>query len=303
MNRTVLIADDDPSVRALVSAYLTDPYTTCAEACDGQDAVQIAGRTRPDAILLDMSMPRLNGFDACRSLKSNPATRRIPVVFLTSQADVPDKVRGLDLGAVDYITKPFDADELKARVRTVLRSQRELRRVDDRAARDEATGLFNRAYLTQRVEAELATSRRHGRPLACCVAAVDGWAGLVADRGAAAGDDAMAAAAASVLAVLRREDVACRYDDHTLAVLAFTANPDAALLLGRRVQAAVAAGLAAAGASAAVNVGVALSHQSAGDSLLWHATEALRHADLTAKGTVQFGGELTELHLVAGPFN
>ena len=304
MNRTILIADDDPAVRALVSGYLTDPFTTCSEAVDGQAAVELAGRLQPDAIVLDMDMPRLDGFDACMSLKSNPSTRRIPILFLTSNGEVPDKVRGLDLGAVDYITKPFEGEELKARVRSVFRSQRELRRADDRVARDEATGLFNRAYLLQRIEADLAASRRHHQPLACCVAALargDGAAGQPRARGV--GPEDMRRAAAGVLSVLRREDVACRYDDDSIAVLAYTPNQPAALALGHRVHAAVTAAFAAAdGKPPTVNVGVALSHYSVGDSLLFHATEATRNAKLNAPGTVQFGGELTEFQLVEGSY-
>ena len=297
MNRTVLIADDDPAVRALVSEYLTDRYTTCAQAADGAAAVRLAGECRPDAILLDLCMPGVDGFEACRSLKADPATRQIPVVFLTSNAGVPDKVRGLDLGAADYVTKPFDADELQARVRSVLRQGRDLRRANDRMARDELTGLFNRPYLYQRAEADLAASRRRGQPLACCTAAIDGWGGVVADRGAIGADDVLRAMAGRVLGALRREDVACRYDDRTIAVLGFTAGRLATVAMGERVQRAMAAALAGAGVGRAVNVGVALSHQSVGDTLIWHAAEAMRHAEATAKGTVQFGGELTEMHL------
>ncbi len=298
MKRTILIADDDPAIRALVREVLTDPFTTCSEACDGEAAVQMAARERPDAIVLDMSMPRLDGFEACRSLKANPFTQRIPVVFLTSNGDVPDKVRGLDIGAADYITKPFEGDELKARMRSVLRAQREMRKVDERIARDELTGLFNRAYLDQRIEADLAASRRHSQPLACCVTSVHNWDAIVAERGAAGGDAVLRAAAQSILSVLRREDVACRYDDRTIAVLAFTANQPSAIALGQRVHAAVDVALASCGATGPVDVGVALSHYSIGDSLLWHATEALRHAQLSEQGTIQFGGELTEFQLV-----
>ncbi len=306
MNRTILIADDDPNIRALVKECLTDSFTTCTEACDGADAVRVAGRVKPDAILLDMSMPGLDGFEACRSLKANPSTRRIPVVFLTSNGDVPDKVRGLDVGASDYITKPFQGDELRARMRSVLRSGREMKQAEGRVARDELTGLFNRHYLDQRIEADLAASRRHNQPLACCVATAHDWDQLTDERGASASDELMRRMAQCVLTVLRREDVACRYDERTVAVLAFTANRPAAMALGQRVHAAIDLALSTCEVPkhrSAVDVGVALSHYSMGDSLLWHATEALRHARLSEPGTVQFGGELMEFQMIDRSLN
>ena len=302
MTRNILIADDDPAIRTLVSECLTDRFTTCSEAGDGESAVRLAAERKPDVVLLDMDMPLLDGFGVCRALKTDKSTRRIPVVFLTSDADVPDVVRGMDLGAADYITKPFDGDELKARVRSVLRFQRELRAADGAVGRDELTGLLNRAYFDLRVEADLATSRRRGLPLACCVAMVDPGEDPAAGPSRSEVDDVLRVAAANLLAVLRREDVACRYDDRTFAVLAFTADRAAALALADRVQGAVAAALSAAsgGHPMPVNVGVALSHYSVGESLVWHATEAMRHAQLSAAGTVQFGGELTEFQLVNG---
>ncbi len=304
MTRHVLIADDDPTIRSLVRAYLTDPYTTCSEAADGAAAVRLAGECRPDAVLLDVEMPNMDGFEACRALKADPWTRPIPVLFLTAQGDVPDVVRGLDLGAAGYVTKPFDADELSARVRSALRARREVLQAEDRAGRDEATGLFNRTYLGERLSADLAASRRWGQPLACCVASPHAWDDLVADRGG--GEAILASVARTLVAVLRQEDVACRYDDRAVAVLGFASDPKAAIALGQRVQAAIGVALAKAGATgpaAAVDVGVALSHQSAGDALLFHAAEAHRHARLSEPGTVQFGGELADLRLADRPLN
>ncbi len=252
-------------------------------------------------------MPGMDGFDVCRSLKADPSTRRIPVLFLTASADVPDKVRGLDLGAADYLTKPFDADELTARVRSVLRAQRELRTGDDRPGADEATGLFNRAYLTQRIEADLAASRRRGEPLACCVAEAArlGRAGgrprrRRGRRGHAAGGR-HAPAPSSGARTSPAGTTTGRWPCWRSRPTGRRRSPWPAG--SRRPSASPWPRPASPAPAAAVSVGVALSHQSAGDSLLWHATEALRHARLSDPGTVQFGGELTELHLAGPPVN
>jgi DNA-binding response OmpR family regulator len=87
---------------------------------DGESALDRASYARPDLILLDVLMPELDGFATCARLKSQPETRDIPVIFMTALADTVDKVRGFDAGAVDYVTKPFQPDELLARVRTHL---------------------------------------------------------------------------------------------------------------------------------------------------------------------------------------
>jgi GGDEF domain-containing protein len=125
---------------------------------------------------------------------------------------------------------------------------------------------------------------------------------------AEATDEGMRAAAIGLLSVLRREDVACRYDDHAFAVLAFTENRLAATALADRVRTAVAGAsprrsVAEPPPHPTVSVGLALSHYSVGDSLLWHASEALAHARRLSPGTTQFGGELSELHLVDRSFN
>src|SRR5207249_2144146 len=87
---------------------------------DGESALQRVGLARPDLILLDVLMPGLDGFTTCERLKKDPASREIPVIFMTALTDTVDKVRGFEAGAVDYVTKPFQLEELLARVRAHL---------------------------------------------------------------------------------------------------------------------------------------------------------------------------------------
>jgi diguanylate cyclase (GGDEF)-like protein len=304
MNRNLLIADDDPAMRALARECLTGLDTVCIEADDGVTAVRLAAERKPDALLLDFEMPRMDGFEVCRRLKADPRTSRIPILFVTSNDDQVDRAHGIDIGAVDYITKPFYPDELRARVKSVLRGRMELDRAEGLAARDGETGLLNRSYLEQRLEADLAASRRHGHPLACCIASIDGAEGSHGFEPRPANRNLMHAAARGLLSVLRREDVACRYGPNSLAVLGFVSNQSSAIDLGHRVRQAIATAATVIGRpDLVVSVGLALSHYSIGDTLLWHAAEAMRHAVDTAPGTVQFGGELTELHLTDRPLN
>jgi DNA-binding response OmpR family regulator len=114
----VLVADDEPRyVRAIKVNLETSGYDVIT-ARDGQTAVELAADESPDLILLDVRMPRLDGYEACRRIREFTTT---PIIMLTAMAETADKVKGLDLGADDYVTKPFSADELLARVRAVLR--------------------------------------------------------------------------------------------------------------------------------------------------------------------------------------
>ena len=120
----VLIVDDQAeNVQMLMQALKAD-YALVA-ARNGEKALQLAHRKpQPDLILLDVMMPGMDGHEACRRLKDDPATQEIPVIFITSLSEAADEAKGLDLGAVDYITKPFNPDLVRARVRNHLELKR-----------------------------------------------------------------------------------------------------------------------------------------------------------------------------------
>ncbi|MBI3762220.1 MAG: response regulator [Chloroflexi bacterium] len=124
MTRTVLIADDDASLRLLVSTTLADDSLELLEAPDGQQALALARQRRPDLILLDVSMPGLTGLEVCRALKANLPTARVPVVMLTAQGQDSDRERGLAAGAAAYLTKPFSPLQLLHLVEGLLKAER-----------------------------------------------------------------------------------------------------------------------------------------------------------------------------------
>ena len=123
MPNTILVIDDSTDVHSLVKVRLGKEDLVIHCVSDGASGLTAARQLRPDVILLDVDMPVLDGFGVCVELKSDSATRDIPVIFLTGAASTDDKIRGLELGAVDYVTKPFDPAELRARVRASLRTQ------------------------------------------------------------------------------------------------------------------------------------------------------------------------------------
>ena len=126
----ILVVDDTEFNRLILISFLRNQYTVLA-AADGKQALARAREEQPDLILLDIMMPEMDGFEVCRILKENPATRDIPVIFITALKGAENTSRGFEAGAVDYITKPFDSVEIMARLKThlaLLRAREELQR-------------------------------------------------------------------------------------------------------------------------------------------------------------------------------
>ena len=117
----VLIVDDNPTNLKVLSGAIADYDWKILVATDGESAVEQANYAKPDLILLDVMMPGIDGFETCNQLKQNPVTHEIPIIFMTALCDTVDKVKGLTLGAVDYITKPFQTEEVLARVNVHLK--------------------------------------------------------------------------------------------------------------------------------------------------------------------------------------
>jgi putative two-component system response regulator len=120
----ILVVDDLEANRKLLGTLLTREGYGVTFAEDGRAALDMVGRDQPDLVLMDVMMPNLNGFDACLAIKRNPATRLIPVVIITALQNSEDRIRGLDAGADDFLSKPFNAHELRARVRSLIRIKR-----------------------------------------------------------------------------------------------------------------------------------------------------------------------------------
>ena len=119
--RKILIVEDEEDVMELICYNLAKDGFNCDSAYNGQEALKKAQATLPDLLLLDLMLPEVDGLEVCKRLKNNPQTEHIPIVMVTAKSDEADIVTGLELGADDYITKPFSPKVLVARVRAVLR--------------------------------------------------------------------------------------------------------------------------------------------------------------------------------------
>jgi PleD family two-component response regulator len=119
--KKILIVEDDLDLSEMLSAYFRVQGFQVVTASWGEDAVRMAAEDVPDIIVLDIRLPDIDGYEVCRRLRQNRLTQHVPVIFLTEKRERDDKLSGLELGAVDYITKPFDIQELRLRVRNVMR--------------------------------------------------------------------------------------------------------------------------------------------------------------------------------------
>ncbi len=120
----ILIVDDEMDTLLPLKRSLEVENYRVAEAYDGHEAVRKAKTEIPDLILLDLMLPGMDGYEVCMRLKKEPVTQKIPIIMLTAKGYVRDKVKGLDIGADDYVTKPFHLNELKARIKSALRRSR-----------------------------------------------------------------------------------------------------------------------------------------------------------------------------------
>lgn len=147
MPEHILIVDDEPHIRRILSFLLDQRGYVTSQAVDGVEALEVARRERPDLILLDLMMPRMDGFEVCEALRGDFATAQIPVIMLTAKGEVTDKVRGLQGGANDYLTKPYDNKELIARVQNMLEWSRVQRQANP------LTGLPGNQAIEKRLQA------------------------------------------------------------------------------------------------------------------------------------------------------
>jgi len=215
----ILIVDDAADNRQILSDMLKSDYTVLL-AKSGQQALERAQSQPPDLILLDVLMSDMSGYEVMHQLKSDPRTSSIPVILITKLDTPEDEVRGLQLGAVDYITKPFNFTIVKARVKTQMRLQIQRRQLVDLAHMDALTGISNRRQFDQQLASEWSRALRSRLPLSLAMMDADCFKAYNDHFGHAQGDQALQAIAGVLAQALRRPgDLAARYGGEEFVLL------------------------------------------------------------------------------------
>ncbi len=216
----ILIVDDELTNIKLLGNTLKTHYQV-SFATNGQAALRIAqSNSPPDLILLDIMMPDMDGYAVCRQLKSNPLTQHIPLIFITAMSEVADETRGLELGAVDYIIKPFSMAIVKARVRTHLELKRHRDMLEKLSAIDGLTGIANRRRFDEYLESEWRKALRDRSRLSLIMIDIDYFKRYNDWLGHLAGDACLKRIAHAIVNSCQRpSDLCARYGGEEFAIV------------------------------------------------------------------------------------
>lgn len=235
----VLLVDDEPDIRCVVAAKLRAAGYAVETASDGPEACRRMAESPPHVVLLDVMMPGMSGLEVCRWVRSRPAVQHAYIIFLTAKSQVGDRVDGLDAGADDYIVKPFDLNELLARVRAGERRYRNLCVLKEQAVRDALTGLYGKQVFWAFLEKEFHRAQRYAYALAIVVIDMDNLKVINEGRGHLAGDAAIRAVGRVLEGSRRGSDVAVRFGGDEFVLLLPQTDSAGAQIVAERVRQAV----------------------------------------------------------------
>ena len=233
---TLLIVDDEKQNRLLLTELFGTTYKII-QAKNGVQALEKARQHRPDLILLDVLMPEMDGMDVLRELKRDDATRLIPVIFITALDSATDEENGLNLGAVDYISKPFHPPIVRVRVRNQLQLVHQRRLLEQLASLDGLTGIPSRRQFDATLLKEWHRCQRNQQPLSLIVADVDFFKKYNDALGHAAGDRVLQEVAATLRQAARRPgDLVARYGGEEFVLLLPETDATSAQALAEGLQ-------------------------------------------------------------------
>ncbi|MDA0708583.1 MAG: diguanylate cyclase [bacterium] len=231
----ILIVDDDPALRMFVEATLTKEGHAVFAWGDADNVVQRLQALLPDLVILDVTLPYKSGYEVLKDIHKESRFDTIPVVMFSADDTTMAKIKGLDLGAVDYLVKPIPPEELAARVRVLVREKKrqdellaEYNRLSELSLTDPLTGAYNRRALNTFLRSRLAEATRHTTPFSCVMFDLDHFKDVNDTHGHDIGDLVLREVAALTIALFRQEDALVRYGgEEFLAILQHTSKEGA----------------------------------------------------------------------------
>ncbi len=246
----ILVVDDIPVNIQLMQKYLSPVGYDILFARNGEEALTEVQNGNPDLVLLDVMMPKMDGFETCRILKSNDKTKYIPIIMVTALNEIEDKVKGIEAGADDFITKPFNKLELLARTKSLLRIKRlhdqlqekviQLEQAKERlrelAIKDGLTGLYNHRYFKRFLTQEIMRAHRHKSQVSLIMMDIDHFKNYNDTYGHLAGDEVLRNVAKLMTENIRSIDVAARYGGEEFVIVLPQTNKNAAKIVAEKLR-------------------------------------------------------------------
>ncbi len=214
--RRILVTDDDPAVLSTLNEILTREGYSVITASNGEECLVMAKVESPDLIVLDIVMPGMDGKEVKTKLNEDTSTASIPVVFLTGKGATADKVEGFNLGIDDYITKPFELDELLARVRGALTRRGFYERI---SMTDALTGLYNRHYFDKQFELFFNIAKRYQQMFSLVIVDIDNFKEINDTYSHTVGDFVLRKLSSVMTDTLRKSDIVTRYGGDEFAII------------------------------------------------------------------------------------
>ncbi len=222
----ILVVDDDAAMVRMVAETLDGLHYQLETAGDGVEAIEKVRADPPDLLILDVMMPRMNGLEVCRIVKSSSDDSFIPIILVTVKGDIDSKVTGLKLGADDYLAKPYNPLELRARVASMLRIKSLQDKINSKrqqlealSVTDDLTGLFNHRAMQQRLKDEFLRAQRYNDPLSVLMVDIDHFKRVNDEKGHLFGDHVLSELAGVLTETVRETDFVARYGGEEFLVI------------------------------------------------------------------------------------
>ncbi len=253
--KKLLIVDDSPSTRNALHQILEKSgfFSSIVEAENGAKALDILLKDQVDFVISDVNMPTLDGFKLLSAIRDQPKYHDLPVIFLTVRKDSLDKIKGLESGANDYIIKPFDPEELLARVNNLIRMKdlqdqlekqnKDLeiinKKLEELSVTDGLTGLHNRRYFIERLGSEFSRSKRHKLSISLILLDLDHFKSINDTYGHQKGDDVLIKVSDILKQNCRVHDILARFGGEEFIISLCQTGPEGAMIVAERIRKAV----------------------------------------------------------------
>jgi diguanylate cyclase (GGDEF)-like protein len=236
---TVLVIEDHPDQRDLLAIVLKREGYRVISAANGVEALEKLESEDVQIALSDIMMPKMDGFELIKRIRNNPALKNIYLILITARIQEGDRVRGLDLGADDYITKPFSFSELLARVRVGTRVVQYQQHLEYQTQVDSLTGLFNRRAFEKKIHEEFERSKRYHNPLSVLILDLDNFKNINDTYGHHGGDAALVKISETLREKTRQSDFPSRYGGEEFVLILPETDQESALQVANKVHEAI----------------------------------------------------------------